>query len=481
MELQRRRRQMMEHESESPPSRIMVNDDMDKSDDCGSLHSLLTHRWQQQSTDNIRMTRNDEMMSALSQADEEKVMDAAAEVVASYDRPIQTRRADVELTDGAEAQVAEETLLECSTSTSKREIITTATSTSKRRKSRRRNISSSSSYDLIFAMVALLLCTSSLHQSVLAVKITDDADTRSNNGNGIQRKRGGGAKRESLQEQFQRITNHRRLDRQHHQHQQGRQQQLVVNGPPLSSSHSRTLQDMSMCTCSPQIFNIKITLTSTDPCTTDDLKPNNGIENTLCLFTNPTEQGLYPPVVPAPVDTMQPTATDTNDPFRPPNGSGPANPPTTPDDKPGFPTYSPTSSTYAPTITGMPITPFPSFVPTKSDDDERMAQKRPDSGSGRQSSGSGGGEPTYHPTIPWPTFSPTTNPTPYSDDDDNSGAKPRGGRGGWLDEANDEDGMPSLRSMSLDDDDELIEPHHHRHHHHIHSSTFTEDENNGGS
>eukprot|EP00984_Skeletonema_dohrnii_P006993 scaffold2487_cov98-Skeletonema_dohrnii-CCMP3373.AAC.11 len=45
-----------------------------------------------------------------------------------------------------------------------------------------------------------------------------------------------------------------------------------------------------MCTCSPQIFNIKITLTSTDPCTIDDLKPNNGIENTLCLYTNPTEE-----------------------------------------------------------------------------------------------------------------------------------------------------------------------------------------------
>eukprot|EP00985_Skeletonema_marinoi_P026181 scaffold20073_cov95-Skeletonema_marinoi.AAC.2 len=481
----------MEHESESPPSRIVVNDDIDKSDDCESMNSLLTHRWHQQPIANIRITRDDEMMSALSPADEEQVVDdAAAVMVESYDRPSQKHQAGVDLADGAEAeaQVAEEPLSACSTSASKREIITTTTSTSssrRRRKSRKRNISSSS-HNLIFAMVALLLCTSSLHQSVLAVKTTDDADTRSNNGNGIQRKRGGGgAKRESLQEQFQRITNHRRLDR---QHQQGRQQ-LVANGPPLSSAHSRTLQgDKMVCTCSPQIFNIKITLTSTDPCTTDDLKPNNGIENTLCLFTNPTE-GLYPPV-PAPVvpveeTTMQPTATDTNDPFRPPNGgsggggSGATMPP-----KPGFPTYSPTSSTYAPTITGMPITPFPSFVPTKSDDDdERMAQKRPDSGrgSGGSGGGGGGGEPTYHPTIPWPTFSPTTNPTPYSDDDDNSGAKPRGGRGGWLDEGNDEDGMPSLRSMSLDDDDELIEPHHHRHHHHRHSPTFTEDENDGGS
>eukprot|EP00577_Skeletonema_sp_RCC1716_P017189 CAMPEP_0113418974 /NCGR_PEP_ID=MMETSP0013_2-20120614/26511_1 /TAXON_ID=2843 ORGANISM="Skeletonema costatum, Strain 1716" /NCGR_SAMPLE_ID=MMETSP0013_2 /ASSEMBLY_ACC=CAM_ASM_000158 /LENGTH=288 /DNA_ID=CAMNT_0000306283 /DNA_START=204 /DNA_END=1067 /DNA_ORIENTATION=- /assembly_acc=CAM_ASM_000158 len=280
IKLQRRQRQMMEHESESPPSRIMVNDDIDKSDDCESMNSLLTHRWQQQPIANIRITRDDEMMSALSPADEEQVVDdAAAEVVVeSCDRPSQKHRADVELTtDGAEAeaQVAEETLLACSTSASKREIINTATSSSsrRRRKSRKRNISSSS-HDLIFAMVALLLCTSSLHQSVLAVKITDDADTtRSNdgNGNGIQRKRGGGgAKRESLQEQFQRITNHRRLDRQHHeQHQQGRQQ-LVANGPPLSS-HSRTLQgDTMVCTCSPQIFNIKITLTSTDPCTTDD-------------------------------------------------------------------------------------------------------------------------------------------------------------------------------------------------------------------
>eukprot|EP00984_Skeletonema_dohrnii_P010209 scaffold3982_cov72-Skeletonema_dohrnii-CCMP3373.AAC.3 len=55
---------------------------------------------------------------------------------------------------------------------------------------------------------------------------------------------------------------------------------------PTSSPSGTT----TMCTCSPLTFSIKITLTSTDPCTTDDLKPNNGIENTVCLFPNPTEE-----------------------------------------------------------------------------------------------------------------------------------------------------------------------------------------------
>eukprot|EP00986_Skeletonema_menzelii_P020053 scaffold29985_cov343-Skeletonema_menzelii.AAC.1 len=98
-----------------------------------------------------------------------------------------------------------------------------------------------------------------------------------------------------------------------------------------------------MCTCSPQIFNVKVTLTSTDPCTTNDLLPNLGIENTLCLYSNPLE-GVYPP--PPPVDTVptaspvagtatsttQPTEDGTNDPFKPPP----------PPDGPGYPTYSPT-------------------------------------------------------------------------------------------------------------------------------------------
>ena len=375
------------------------------------------------------------------------------------------------------------------------------------------------SYEWIVATMIVLLCNASFHQSssVLAVAITDSAEVDFDGNhnaaavmrmrgttNGIQRKRSG-ARREhrggvdQLKHpelstlQFQRIANHRRLDREQFQ-QQGRQ--LVHEGGKraLSTSSSslhqeqaapfntRTLQDQTMCTCSPQIFNVKVTLTSTDPCTTNDLLPNLGIENTLCLYSNPLE-GVYPP--PPPVDTVptaspvagtatsttQPTEDGTNDPFKPPP----------PPDGPGYPTYSPT-------VTGAPFTnnPFPTYAPTQGD--ERMV-KEPVSGSAQRDGSGGGGEPTFQPTHPWPTFSPTNIPTQdgHGDDDEGGGrggggGKPRGGGGrggGWLQD--DEDGMPQMLSSVSLDDDELIEPHHHRHHHHHAPLSNQEDENNGRS
>jgi len=407
----------------------------------------------------------------------------------------------------------------------------TAVRTANKRNKKQR---SSLSHEWMMAMMLLLLCSSSFHQSAVLVGATsntaDEMDSRGadnnrgakmmtrknlnnhNNNNingGIQRKRvgerraaelGGGKMEQQPQApsslsalQFQRITNHRRLDRQHQQgqqqfvnHEQKRQASSSAAAVQATTTTSRTLQegdnpfDMpTMCTCSPQIFNIKITLTSTSPCSTDDLLPNGGIDNTLCLYTNPVEEGVYPPAPPtAPPTSMEPTSspvgtsstttpttmkpTDevTNDPFKPPP------PPLTDQPKPGYPTYSPSTGdeTYSPTITGMPNTPSPSYSPTNGD--ERMVPP-PDGGGisssvggspqrdASGSSGSGSGEPTYAPTFPWPTFSPTSNPTPYSDENGDDGAKQP--RGGWM-EDDEDDGML--------DDDELIGLHHHRHHHH---------------
>ena len=323
--------------------------------------------------------------------------------------------------------------------------ITTASPSKKRNKRM--------SYEWIVAAMIVLLCSSSFHQSsVLAASVTDsltemdtvglagnsaDAAMRMRGAtNGIQRKRG-----------VQRITNHRRLD--HHRQQLQQQQQ-------------RTLQDM--CTCSPQIFNVKVTLTPTNPCTTDDLKPNLGIENTLCLYNAPPAPPTTAAPTPAPVDsssTTEPTESGTNDPFKPPP------PPPQPEDGPGNPTY------------------FPTYSPTKSEEGGRVSSEVLPGGNGsnpRDGSGARGREeePTFQPTHAWPTFSPTDVPTQEDVEQGGSGGgggRPRGGgRGGWLDE--DEEGMPQTLSSSVNlDDDELIEPHHHRHHHH---HTPLANENGGG-
>jgi len=331
--------------------------------------------------------------------------------------------------------------------------------------------------------------------------------------------------------QLKRITNHRRLEDKNLQRQPANDRgggigQAEATATATSSQQpsnqqaaarqtifvaDRTLQQQQgeMCTCSPQIFNVKISLTSTNPCSNDNLKPNDGIRATLCLYANPME-GLYRPA-PPPVPTLEPTvdpfgptptngtdgddamfATETpspsvtqgttDDPFKPPANP---NPPTTPGGG-GVPTYSPTSSTYSPTITGMPITPFPSFTPTKSSRGGKVAQPGPGSRGGggggdddnQQRDGNDDGDDgeetlTYHPTNPWPTFSPTTNPTPFKEDggdgDTKQGGRGQGGGGGggggggWLEE----DEEPQVKSMSVDDD-EVIGPHHHRHHHHSH-------------
>jgi hypothetical protein len=303
------------------------------------------------------------------------------------------------------------------------------------------------SYEWIVAAMIVLLCSSSFHQSssVVAAAITDptevdsvglsgnsaDAAMRMRGAtNGIQRKRG-----------VQRITNHRRLD--HHR------QQL----------QQRTLQDM--CTCSPQIFNVKVTLTPTNPCTTDELKPNLGIENTLCLYNAPPAPPTTASPTPSPVDssatTAEPTETGTNDPFKPPP------PPPKPDGGPEFPTY------------------FPTYSPTKSEEGGRVSSEVLPDGNGsnpRDGSGARGREeePTFQPTHAWPTFSPTDVPT-QEQGGDGGGGKPQGGgrgRGGWLQEGEEEGMLPHSANM---DDDELIEPHHHRHHHH---HTPLENENGGG-
>jgi hypothetical protein len=109
-------------------------------------------------------------------------------------------------------------------------------------------------------------------------------------------------------------------------HQQAAQQSTTNSIIINSAIDSRTLQQQEggMCTCSPQIFNIKISLIATnDPCSTNNLQLNEGIKASLCLYGPVEVGGLFPPAPPH-FPTIKPTATD--DPFRPPL---PTPPPTT--------------------------------------------------------------------------------------------------------------------------------------------------------
>lgn len=161
----------------------------------------------------------------------------------------------------------------------------------------------------------------------------------------------------------------------------------------------RTLQNTqsSICSCSPQTFNIRINLTSN--CEVDTIKDNSGIAGTLCLLGDAPSNVLPSPSgggSPSDGNNETPPPTTSDDPFLPPRP--PPNPTSQPIEaatrqpasKPDvemptwWPTFSPTTLDWA---TGA------GEMPTAQNEGGNVPQE--------------GGE-TYSPTVPWPTYAPTS-------------------------------------------------------------------------
>ena len=162
---------------------------------------------------------------------------------------------------------------------------------------------------------------------------------------------------------------------------------------------TRSLQNtQSICSCSPQTFNIRINLSSN--CEIDTIKDNSGIAGTLCLLGDAPSN-----VLPSPSgggdsspsnngeDNETPPPITPDDPFLPPR------PPPTPSTPQPF-----EAATRQPASTpdvAMP-TWWPTFSPTTLD----WA-----TGGEMPTAQTGGNVPvgeTYSPTVPWPTYAPTS-------------------------------------------------------------------------
>jgi len=175
---------------------------------------------------------------------------------------------------------------------------------------------------------------------------------------------------------------------------------------------TRSLQNTqsSICSCSPQTFNIRINLSSN--CEVDTIKDNSGIAGTLCLLGDAPSN-----VLPSPSNNGGGGGSPSD------GGNNEIPPPITPDDPFLPPRPSPTTPSTPTTpqpfdaATRQPAsTPdvemptwWPTFSPTTLDWAAGAAGGMPTAQNGQ---GGGnvpqvGGE-TYSPTVPWPTYAPTS-------------------------------------------------------------------------
>ena len=181
-------------------------------------------------------------------------------------------------------------------------------------------------------------------------------------------------------------------------------QKVQIHEPSANQmhQHERSLQSMSMsmCSCSPTIFHVRFDFSK--DCSTDTIKANDGIRNTLCILGEAGNPPSPPsPVVPTPIPTTPNPITENDDMFFPPR-------PPTPADG-GLPTYAPT-----------PVGTLPTYSPTPvgSTDDDGTSTAMPSPSTGTLPTTDVGttSKPTtygptptytYLPTDAWPTYSPT--------------------------------------------------------------------------